>query len=302
MRETMRRLPPLASLRAFEAAARHLSFKHAAAELFVTPTAISHQIKLLEDTIGMRLFERRTRQVVMTAAARLLYPVLRDGFDAFASTIDELSKRPPREVVTISATRAFTARWLVPRIIAFQKRRPDIDLRLLASDEVVDIRAGAADLAIRYGHKPPAGLHAEPLAVERYAPVAHPSVKLRRRTDLARIRLVHFEWHRPAPDNPTWRRWFKAAGQRAGDSPGLHFTDESHAIQAVAAGHGVGLLSLMLVADDLAAGALASPFGPQITGKGGYLVHSSERAMSAAVSAVRAWLLSELRQPPRSAR
>lgn len=298
----MRRLPPLASLRAFEAAARHLSFKRAAAELLVTPTAISHQVRLLEQTIGRPLFERRTRQVVMTETARMLYPVLRDGFDAFARAMDELSRWPPREVVTISATRAFTARWLVPRVAAFQKLRPDIDLRLLASDEVVDLRAGAADLAIRYGRKPFAGLHAESLAVERYAPVAHPSLDLRRRTDLARVRLIHFEWHKPAPDNPTWRRWFKAAGLRDSETPGLHFTDESHAIQAVAAGHGVGLLSLTLVADDIAAGALISPFGPQIAGKGGYLVHSSERPMSVAASAAHAWLLSELRPPRRSVR
>jgi LysR family glycine cleavage system transcriptional activator len=297
----MRRLPPLASLRAFEAAARHLSFKRAAAELLVTPTAISHQIRLLEETIGTHLFERRPRQIVMTAAARLLYPVLRDGFDAFARALHELSKRPPREVVTISATRAFTAKWLVPRVAAFQKRQPDIDLRLLAADEVVDLRAGAADLAIRYGRQSSAGLRAEPLMVERYVPVAHPSLGLRKRADLTRFPLIHFEWHRAAPDNPTWQRWFRAAGLRSSDNAGLHFTDESHAIQATVAGHGVGLLSLTLVADDIASGALISPFGPKIPGKPCYLVHASERAMSAAASAVRAWLLSELRPSRRAA-
>jgi LysR family glycine cleavage system transcriptional activator len=297
----MRRLPPLASLRAFEAAARHLSFKRAASELLVTPTAISHQVKLLEETIRRPLFERRPRQIVMTDAARVLYPVLRDGFDAFARALEELAKRPPREVVTISATRAFTAKWLVPRVAAFQKRQPDIDLRLLAADEVVDLRAGAADLAIRHGRQRLAGLRAEPLMVERYAPVAHPSLGLRRRADLTRFRLVHFEWHRAAPDNPTWQRWLKAAGLRDGGHAGLHFTDESHAIQATVAGHGVGLLSLTLVADDIASGALVSPFGPQIPGKPCYLVHASERAMSAAASAVRAWLLSEMRPPRRAA-
>jgi LysR family glycine cleavage system transcriptional activator len=297
----MRRLPPLASLRAFEAAARHLSFKRAAAELLVTPTAISHQIKLLEDTIGSTLFERRPRQIVMTATARTLYPVLRDGFDAFARALDELSKIPRRQVVTISATRAFTTKWLVPRVAAFQKRQPEIDLRLLATDEVVDLRAGAADLAIRYGNQRVAGLRAEPLMFERYAPVAHPSLGLRRSADLARFRLIHFEWHRAAPDNPSWRRWFKAAELRTSDNAGLHFTDESHAIQATIAGHGVGLLSLTLLADDIGAGALVSPFGPQIPGKACHLVHAEERPLSAAASAVRIWLLSELRASRRGA-
>jgi LysR family glycine cleavage system transcriptional activator len=226
--------------------------------------------------------------------------VLRDGFDAFARVLDELAKRPPREVVTVSATRAFTARWLVPRVAAFQKRLPGIDLRLLAADEVVDLKSGAADLAIRYGHRPFAGLRAEPLTVERYAPVAHPSLGLRKRADLARFPLIHFEWHRAAPDNPTWRRWFKAAGMRSGENAELHFTDESHAIQATVAGHGVGLLSLTLVADEIASGALVSPFGPKIPGKTGYLVHADQHATRAAVGAVRAWLLSELR--PRSER
>ena len=291
----MRRLPPLASLRAFESAARHLSFKRAAAELFVTPTAISHQIKLLEETIGTRLFERRTRQIAMTAAARTLYPVLRDGFDAFAQALDALAKQPSREIVTISATRAFTARWLVPRVAAFQKRLPEIDLRLLAADEVVDLKAGAADLAIRYGRRPVAGLRGDPLTIERYAPVAHPSLGLHKRADLDRFPLIHFEWHRDAPDNPTWRRWLKAAGMRASEKAGLHFTDESHAIQATMAGHGIGLLSLTLVADEIASGALVIPFGPKIPGKTGYLVRADEREPRAAVGAVRTWLLSELR-------
>jgi LysR family transcriptional regulator, glycine cleavage system transcriptional activator len=111
----MRRLPSLASLRAFEAAARHLSFKRAAAELAVTPTAISHQIRLLEDRIGLRLFERQPRLVLLTPEGQRLYLVLRDGFDAFAEAIASLDARRSRPVVTLSATRAFMARWLVPR-------------------------------------------------------------------------------------------------------------------------------------------------------------------------------------------
>src|SRR5512134_950152 len=130
--EPMRRLPPLAGLRAFEAAARLLSFKRAAEELHVTPTAISHQVRQLEEAVGARLFERRTRQVLLTAEGQVLLPVLRDGFDSFARALEGLTRRHRRATVTLSATPAFTAKWLVPRIAAFRKARPDIDLTLLA--------------------------------------------------------------------------------------------------------------------------------------------------------------------------
>ena len=125
----IRRLPPLSALRAFEAAARHGSFKRAASELAVTPTAVSHQIRALEEHVGIVLFERRTRQVVLTDAGARLYPVLRDGFDAFAQGIERLTRRRRRTQVTISATIAFTARWLVPRLAAFRALHPDIDLQ-----------------------------------------------------------------------------------------------------------------------------------------------------------------------------
>ena len=112
----MRKLPPLTALRAFEAAARLASFKRAAQELSLSPTAISHQVRQLEDRLGLALFERQPRQVVLTEAGRRLYPVLRDGFDAAAATIEALRSAPPRPLLTISTTRAFAARWLVPRL------------------------------------------------------------------------------------------------------------------------------------------------------------------------------------------
>jgi LysR family glycine cleavage system transcriptional activator len=291
----MRRLPPLAALRAFEAAARHLSFKRAAEELLVTPTAVSHQIRLLEETIGLRLFERRTRQVVMTEAAQRLYPVLRDGFDAFARTIDGLSARARPSTVTLTATRAFTARLLVPRVASFQERRPDVTLRLLAADEPVDLAAGTADLAIRYGGGVYPGLRSEPLSTDRLAPVAHPALGLTAPEQLAQHRLVHFEWRVPHPEKPSWPRWFAAAGLPERSASALHCTDESHAIQAVAAGHGVGLLSLTLVAAELAAGTLVQPFGPAIEGMGFHLVRRPDPRgpEDEAVAAVRDWILAE---------
>jgi len=291
-----RRLPPLAALRAFEAAARHLSFKRAAVELHVTATAISHHVRLLEEAIGVRLFERQPRRVVMTAEAQVLYPVLRDGFDNFATTIESIRRKRARLAVTVSATMAFTAKWLVPRMAAFRSACSGIDLNVLATDEPVDLDAGVADLAIRYGAEPASGLASERLLVDRFAPVASPHLGVLKPFDLRTVTLLHFDWRRSDPANPTWPRWLTAARVRSIDAhAGMRFSDESHAIQAAIAGHGVALLSLTLVADELAAGTLVVPFGPELRGHSLYLVHSNARALSDSARAVRYWLLSEFR-------
>jgi LysR family transcriptional regulator, glycine cleavage system transcriptional activator len=290
----MRRLPPLAALRAFEAAARHLSFKRAAEELNVTPTAISHQVRLLEESLGKRLFERRVRHVVMTAEAQSLYCVLRDGFDAFARALDDIAARSPRAAVTVTATTAFTGKWLVPRVAAFRAVRPDIDLKLLATEDVNDLDAGAADLALRFSRHPDPRLVAEPLFVDRFAPVASPRLGLTAPSDLKSITLLHFDWRNNAADAPTWPRWLAEAKVQGVDGrAGLRFSDESHAIQAAIAGHGVGLLSLTLVADELGARTLVVPFGPEIESVTCYLMQSAQRPLSEAAAAVRQWLRSE---------
>lgn len=299
MAYAMRRLPPLAALRAFESAARHLSFQRAAEELCVTPTAISHQIRLLEETLGLKLFERRPRQVLLTPQAQLLFPVLRDGFDAFAQAIESLAKPRRRATVTVSATRLFTARCLVPRIGEFQALHPDVDLRLHASDAVVDIAAGDADIAIRYGRGPFLGLEAELLFADRFAPVASPRLGLRVPADLRVATLIHAEWHRSDPCDPTWVRWLAAAGVTGVDATtGLRFTDEGHAVQAAIAARGVALASLPLLRDDLEAGALVMPFGPEVEGLPYHLLHIARRPLPKAIGTVRDWLRNTLALVP----
>lgn len=291
----MRRLPPLSSLRAFEAAARHRSFKRAAEELGVTPTAISHQISTLEDHLRVRLFERRTRQIVLTAEAESLFPALRDGFDAFTQVIGRLTAARSRPKVTISATTAFTAKWLVPRVARFQQAHPDIDLQLHASDAVVDLNAKAADLAIRYGYGPYPGLIAEPLFADCFAPVVNPVLGVRTRNDLREATLIHFAWKRVDPVNPTWAAWFRAAGSEMPQSVSqLTFSDESHAIQAAVAGQGAALLSLALVADELAAGRLVQPFRPILQGMTYHLIEPGDRPLTPQTAAARDWLMSEI--------
>jgi LysR family transcriptional regulator, glycine cleavage system transcriptional activator len=293
MKRPMRKLPPLATLRAFEAAARHLSFKRAADELAVTPTAISHQIRLLEDTIGQRLFERRTRRVVLTSAGSVLYAPLRNSFESMAEAVERVRTIKTPDAVTLTATMAFTSKWLVPRVATFRARFPGINLRLLASDDVLDLRAGAADIAVRYGGGTYPGCRSQLLFQGSFAPVCSPRLNVRDPADLERNALIHSEWRNVDERTPVWPRWFADAGlhYRPTDS-GIVFSDETHAIQAAAAGQGVALVSLALVADELANGVLVVPFRWALEGHGFHVVVPDSRA-DANVEAVREWLAGE---------
>ncbi|KGD96058.1 LysR family transcriptional regulator [Achromobacter sp. RTa] len=286
-----RRFLPLSALRAFEAAARLGSFKAAAEELAVTPTAVSHQIRALEAQTGLVLFDRQVRKVSLTDAGAQLYPVLRDGFDAFEAALARLTQQRTRVQVAISATNAFTVKWLVPRMADFRSRHPGIDLQLQASDDVVDLRSAAVDIAIRYGRGPYPGLAVEPLFTDRFAPVANPRLGIKSPEDLAGAPLIRFDWRRPQPENPTWERWFTVAQLPQPSETGqLRFSDEGHAIQAAVAGHGVALVSLALIAEELEAGHLVQPFGPVIDGHTYHLAMYAGRPPSAPVQAVADWL------------
>jgi len=292
----MRRLPPLSALRAFEAAARHGSFKLAADELSVTPTAISHQIRALEEYTGTALFERQVRKVVLTEAGARLYPVLRDGFNAFEMALSGLGEERKRRQVTISATNAFTAQWLAPRVAGFRRLHPEIDLQLHASDEMVDFTRGAADIAIRYGRGPYPGMVSEVLFADRFAPVASPALGRLALADLATVPLIGFQWQKQHALNPTWQKWFAEAGLRWTSPRGqLRFSDEGHAIQAAIAGQGIALVSLVLVAQEIRNGQLAQPFGPVLAGHTYHLVLSAGHAPSPSVTAAADWLREQSR-------
>lgn len=263
----MRRRLPLSALRAFEAAARHLSFAKAADELAVTPTAISHQIRSLETFIGAPLFRRRPRPIALTQAGMTLYPVLREGFDGFATALIQLRDDALGEPVRVSTTPAFASRWLLPRLGDFRQRLGDMALEVHASEQPVDLRAGTADFVIRYAATPPDELEAHELFRDRYVPVCSPRLVGDRRLPLTPqaiidLPLIHFAWKRDAADAPSWQRWFTAAGANSvpGEvttlSRGLLFSEESHAIESALAGQGVALISDLLVISELRAGAL----------------------------------------------
>ena len=294
----MRKLPPLSALRAFEAAARHLSMRRAADELLVTPTAVSHQIRRLEAALGVTLFERQVRALRLSDAGQRLYPVLNTGFDAFAQAIDAIrvpDARPTRQRVTLTAPLGLAARWLVPRLGEFAAQHPQVDLRIHASDTVVDLHGGSADLAVRYGDAPAAntGLVSEHLFDDAYAPVCHPALGIGSHADLARAPLIHSEWQRTLPQPIGWPMWARAAGidQMLDTRAGIVLSDDGHAISAAMAGQGVALANLPLVRDALQAGTLVQPFdAPVIRRYAFWVVMPAARLEDAGVQAVWSWL------------
>ena len=287
-----RRLPPLTALRAFEAAARHLSFKHAAAELSLTPTAISHQVRLLEEHLGVRLFVRGTRRVDLTPAGQSLFPALREGFDAIARAVQAVQPGTQPKTLVLSTTMAFASRWLLTRLERFAAAHPGIALHLHTSDAPVDLRGGAAHLAIRYGPGNAPGLCSIPLLPSLFGVVCAPAVSAGALVDLARVPLIGFEWFRRDAATPDWPFWFEHAGIEPVRRQ-LHFSDEVHAIQAAIAGQGVALVNLALVAEELRTGMLRQPFGPELPGHPFHLTWAAARDGDPDIAIVRDWLMGE---------
>lgn len=296
----MRKLPPLTELRAFEAAARHLSFKMAAAELYVSPTAISHQIKLLERHCGRALFRRRPRPLKLTTAGEQLFPVVRDGFEAFADALSTVRAGATSGHLRITATNAFAARWLVPRLPDWRAAHPRLKLDILGTDAVLDLAAGEADIAIRYGRRPPADGHCIELIRDTFRVVASPKLvgdqdKSFSPAELAAFPLIEIEWPSADLDAPNWQRWQTMARRRLkgvpdlARLPSLAFREELHAIEAAISGQGIAICSDVLVAPELASRALVQVSKLTLPGYGFYLVHRPGHPKLASISAFSAW-------------
>ncbi len=298
-----RNLPPLNSLRAFEASARHLSFTKAAEELHVTPAAISHQIKALEEQLGVPLFRRLTRALRLTQAGQSALPPLRDGFDKLADAVDLLRAHEKSGAITVSLGPAFAAKWLVPRLDRFRAAHPDLDVRLDATDKLVDFQRDNVDLAIRYGGGNYPGVEAERLLSEEIFPVCSPNLRegpepLEKPDDLRHHTLIHLEWDSEDVTAPTWRMWLLAAGIHDIDfTRGPAFSMRTLALQAAIEGLGVALASSFLVADDLAAGRLVVPFDLSVCDPLDFAYHivvSKRTAALPKVAAFKNWLLGEI--------
>lgn len=244
------RLPPLPALRAFEAAARLGSFKAAAEELYVTPTAISHQIRSLESTLGVGLFKRKTRSVELTEVGRALAPALTRGFLEIRSALENALEQV--SVITLSTTPAFAALRLVPELPKFYELEPDIRIQIDTSTQPVDLhRDRGTDLAIRYSVQVPEGLAQFPLVAERFIALAAPALA---GTDFTEEgTLLETRWQQPVLGDVSWKDWFEAAGLPPPDESRIvTFDEELYVLQAAIAGRGVVLASSVLAADFIA--------------------------------------------------
>lgn len=297
----MHRLPPLRELQVFESAARLLSFRKAAEELSVTPTAVSHQIRLLESYCGQSLFQRQPRPLQLTPAGAQLLPVVRD---AFLSISDELARLTPGSRIghlRVTTTNAFAARWLLPRLESWRAEAPGSTLDLVGTDAVLSLRTGDVDVAIRYARQPPTdGLSVE-LIRDSFHVVAAPSmlqgvvgmIEPRAILDLPRVEVG---WPPTDLGAPTWRHWeasARAAGHRISGAirpPQMKFHEELHGIEAIIAGQGLGLCSDVLVARELRDGRLLRVSDIVLPGYGFYFVYRAEHPRRRALEALLGWM------------
>ncbi len=295
------RLPPLNGLRAFEVAARHLSFTAAAEELHVTPAAVGQQVRALENFLGVALFERLHRHLRLTDSGRACLPELQAGFRKLQDAVERIQATTGAGMVVVSVEPDFAARWLVRRLDRFRAEHPEIDVRLDATLRVTDMAREGVDVAVRYGSGDWPGVRAERLFEDDMFPVCSPRLlagehPLRRPEDLAHHTLLHEYWGEEEDDSG-WRNWLLAAAVEGVDPErGPRFAQHSLMLEAAAQGHGVALASGILAADDLASGRLVRPFGSagrMALSFAYYLVWSTTRHERPQARAFRDWLLAE---------
>jgi LysR family transcriptional regulator, glycine cleavage system transcriptional activator len=289
-----RELPSLTALRAFEAAARHLSFTRAAEELHVTQAAISHQVKGLESHLGHRLFRRLTRRLLLTDEAQALLPVVQDSFDRIARAVEALADQSRDGPLDVMLRTFFAARWLSHRLSRFWALHPGIELRLHHSGKAVDFSKSSVDMAVRWGRGDWPGVECELLLAAKIAPLCSPSLlsdnaPLRVPTDLAHHTLMHEE------DYDHWATWLELAGAGQVDArKGPIIDDTNVRIQAAIDGQGLTLAPLSLVSDDLATGRLVAPFEQSLDHLAYYIVYPNGALEQPKVRAFRDWLQSEV--------
>jgi LysR family transcriptional regulator, glycine cleavage system transcriptional activator len=298
----LRHIPGLQSLKAFDASARHLNFTRAAAELNVTPAAVSHQIKELEEAVGVPLFQRTSRHMQLTRQGQVLKPAIADALEGITRALQKLRQVENPTQVRVTASPSIAAKWLVPRIDRFLDSVPGADVRIDVSSEPLDFDREDIDVAIRFGEGIYPGLVVEKLFHDTLFPVCSPELlkgakPMREPKDLLHFTLIHLDWEAQGAVWPNWRMWMLAAGVKDfNDSRGLHFSQTSLAVQAAVDGHGVALGDSTLVADDLASGRLVKPFELSLRSPAQFAYHlitrrdTAERPMT---KAFRNWIIAE---------
>lgn len=290
-------LPPLTALRAFEAAARHLSFAKAAEELNVTPAALSFQIKSLEAHLGQPVFRRLNRAVELTEAGRTLAPGTGDGFRALSAAWRAARRLQDTATLSVTAGPAFTAKWLAPRFYDFAHAHPEIDLRFSASLRLMDFDRDEVDVAIRFGLGTDAGLYSVQLGREWVTPVMTPELAERFGT-LSNLRNAPFLFDDHLdlfPPKCDWPAWFRAMGESFAPDHGPRFSQSDHAVDAALAGAGVALGRRSMVIKDLHEGRLIAPFPTALASRAQFRFLCPEgHETRPQIAAFRDWILNEI--------
>ena len=286
------RLPPLNALRAFEASARQLSFTRAAEELFVTQAAISHQIKALEDNLGIKLFMRKNRALLLTEEGQSYYLDIKDVFNSLHDATERLLARGAKGAITVSMQASFAIQWLVPRLNTFNLLHPDIDVRIKAVDQPENSLTEDVDLAIYYGRGRWRGIHAEQLHTEYLIPVCSPLLlsgnkPLQNIEDLTQHTLLHDTSRRD------WKRWFKHVDMLGSNvNHGPIFSHSAMVLQAAIHGQGVALAHSVLAKPDIDNGRLVCPFKEVLVSKNSYYIVCREQQLELGkIAAFREWVL-----------
>jgi LysR family transcriptional regulator of beta-lactamase len=276
----------LNALRAFEAAARHQNLTRAAAELFVSQAALSHQIKSLETRLGVVLFHRLPRGVALTDEAAALYPVLNDCFERIGATLERFAQGRYRHTLSVGVVATFATGWLLPRLAAFSTAHPDIELRLNTHNNRIDLAGEGLELAIRFGEGDWQGQVATPVLETPFSPLCAPGVaaRLREPADLARTTLLR------TYRSDEWSRWWKSVGLPAQEARGPVFDSSLALASAAAAGAGVALLPLRLFEQDLASERLVQPFKATVDLGGYWLTRLRSRPESEPARRFCEWL------------
>ncbi len=298
-----RRIYPLNALRAFEASARHLSFVKAADELSVTPAAVSHQVKKLEEFLGFQLFRRRSRGLLLVESGHSLLSELSEVFLQLDKAMERVIDHDSRGTLTLSVAPTFAVMWLIPRLQKFYALYPDIDVRISTALRLIDFQRDEFDAAIRLGSGQWFGLETIMLFEETVSPMCSPRLlegpdAIKSPDDLRKQVLLHNHSMDYDPDAPTWEKWLEAAGASGVDaSRGTHFSLPDHGLQAAIDGAGVVLGWSFLSASHLAAGRVVEPFDLTLPlGASFFLVYPEAHSLRPDIVAFRDWLLQEIRE------
>jgi LysR family transcriptional regulator, regulator of gene expression of beta-lactamase len=283
---------PLNALLAFEASARHLSFTSAGGELRVTQAAVSHQVKALEDLLGLKLFRRLPRGLALTDEGLVLLPVLTETFDRIQATLDQFTGGKFREAVTVGAVGTFATRWLLPRLPSFRKAHPNIDLRIYTNNNRVDLAGEGLDFAVRFGDGSWHGTDAIELLSAPHSPACAPEIAKRLRQPEDLLREVLLRSYR----TDEWERWFASIGIASPQARGAVFDSSGSLAEVAIQGQGVVLLPIRMFARELEGGQLVQPFKNEIALGRYWLTSLKSKPQTAGMKAFQQWLLRECRE------